>query len=136
MKLEEQPRVHAGVWGCVIEPRLSSMRHGSKDRGSARHPGEIAGELQSCKPRLIIERQDLSRTRNIQGFGASDCKCGIARDRRRSKTANCLTAICGWALQSTLELASIWRVQSSVSCNRDVPKPCMLALETTLRDLF
>jgi hypothetical protein len=32
----------------------------------------------------------------IQGLGASDCRRGLARDRQKSKTANCSTAICGW----------------------------------------
>jgi hypothetical protein len=54
----------------------------------------------SCKIRVFA----------LQGLGASDCKRGIARTRRKPKTANRLTTICGWAFRSMLELASIWRV--------------------------
>ena len=73
--------------------------------------------------------QGANRLRHpLQGLGASDCKRGLARDRRKSKTANRSTAICGWALRSILELASIWRVQSSV-LQSDVPRPCRRSVE-------
>jgi hypothetical protein len=39
----------------------------------------------------------------LQGLDASDCKRGLARDRRKSKTANRSTAIYGWVLRSILE---------------------------------
>jgi len=59
-----KPRVHAGVWGgCAIAPGLFSMRHGSRNRRDRDLYGLC--EWQGCKPRLIIERRDPSRTRNI-----------------------------------------------------------------------
>jgi hypothetical protein len=55
---------------------------------------------------------------NGQGLGASDCKRGLARDQRKSETANRSMAICGWALRPILGCA-----QSSV-LQSDVPRPC------------
>jgi hypothetical protein len=65
----------------------------------------------SCKIRVFA----------LQGLGASDCKRGIARTRRKPKTADRLTTICGWAFQSMLELASTWRVPNfslATGCGR------------------
>jgi hypothetical protein len=59
----------------------------------------------------------------LQGLDASDCRRGFGGGRRKSKTANRSTAVCGWALRSILELASTRRVQSPV-LQSDVPRPC------------
>jgi hypothetical protein len=61
----------------------------------------------------------------LQGLGASDCKASntfgtseILKQRIAQR------AICGWALRSTLELATRWCVQSSV-LQSYVPRPCI-----------
>jgi hypothetical protein len=68
---------------------------------------------------------------SVQGLGASDCKRGLPRDRRKSNTANCSTAICGWALRSILELAvcGVYKVQS---CDRMCQGPVEGIQPTTL----
>jgi hypothetical protein len=51
------------------------------------------------------------------------CRRALGRGRRKSNTANCSTVICGWALQSIFESASMCCVQK-FSLAIDVPRPC------------
>jgi hypothetical protein len=59
----------------------------------------------------------------IQGLGASDCKCRLVRDRRKSKTANRSTAICGGPFDQYLNWLVCGVYKSSV-LQSDVPRPC------------
>jgi hypothetical protein len=88
------PGFMRGFGGCAIEPGLSSMRHGSRgDCGKLR-------EWQGCKPRLIIERRDPSRTRNICSSLETPC-------------VTC-TLICTWPLP--LEQGRCRMFLSSTAC--------------------